>query len=90
MAWSIILTTLATLFVAELGDKTQLAVITLAAKHRDPLSVFVGAAIALVLVTAIGAAGGELITRVIPADLLRRVAAGAFVVMGVLMWFDRL
>ncbi|HXI17921.1 MAG TPA: TMEM165/GDT1 family protein [Chloroflexota bacterium] len=90
MAWSIILTTLATLFVAELGDKTQLAVITLAAKHRDPLSVFIGAAIALVLVTAIGAAGGELITRVIPADLLRRVAAGAFVVMGVLMWFDRL
>ncbi len=90
MAWSIILTTLATLFIAELGDKTQLAVITLAAKHRDPLSVFIGAAIALVLVTAIGAAGGELITRVIPADLLRRVAAGAFVVMGVLMWFDRL
>ena len=90
MAWSIILTTLATLFVAELGDKTQLAVITLAAKHRDPLSVFIGAAIALVLVTAIGAAGGELITRVIPADLLRRVAAGGFVVMGVLMWFDRL
>ena len=90
MAWSIILTTLATLFVAELGDKTQLAVITLAAKHRDPLSVFIGAAIALVLVTAIGAAGGELITRVIPADLLRRVAAVAFVVMGVLMWFDRL
>jgi len=90
MAWSIILTTLATLFVAELGDKTQLAVITLAAKHRDPLSVFIGAAIALVFVTAIGAAGGELITRVIPADLLRRVAAGAFVVMGVLMWFDRL
>ncbi len=90
MAWSIILTTLATLFVAELGDKTQLAVITLAAKHRDPLSVFIGAAIALVLVTAVGAAGGELITRVIPADLLRRVAAAAFVVMGVLMWFDRL
>ena len=90
MAWSIILTTLATLFVAELGDKTQLAVITLAAKHRDPLSVFIGAAIALVFVTAIGAAGDELITRVIPADLLRRVAAGAFVVMGVLMWFDRL
>ena len=90
MNWSVVLSTLGALFVAELGDKTQLAVITLAAKHRDPLSVFIGAAVALVLVTGLGAAGGELITRVIPADLLRRVAAVAFVVMGVLMWFDRL
>jgi putative Ca2+/H+ antiporter (TMEM165/GDT1 family) len=88
--WSIILSTLGVLFVAELGDKTQLAVITLAAKHREPWSVFVGAAVALVLVTAIGAAGGELITRVIPPELLRRVAAVAFVVMGALMWFNRL
>lgn len=90
MFWSIVLTTLGALFVAELGDKTQLAVITLAAKHRQPLAVFLGASVALVLVTAIGAIGGEAITRVIPADLLRRIAAGAFVVMGILMWFDML
>ena len=90
MNWSVILSSLAALFVAELGDKTQLAVITLAAKHRDPLSVFIGAGVALLLVTALGAAGGELITRVIPAELLRRVAAVAFVVMGVLLWFDRI
>ena len=90
MNWAIILSTLGALFVAELGDKTQLAVITLAAKHRDPWSVFFGAALALVLVTALGAAGGELITRFVPPDLLRRVAAVAFVVMGALMWFDRL
>ena len=90
MSWQVVVSTLAALFVAELGDKTQLAVITLAAKHRDPWSVFVGAAAALVLVTALGAAGGELITRVIPAEALRRVAAVAFVVMGGLMWFDKL
>ena len=90
MNWAVALATLGALFVAELGDKTQLAVITLAAKHRDPWSVFVGAAVALVLVTAIGAAGGELITRFIPADLLRRIAAVAFIIMGALMWFDRL
>jgi putative Ca2+/H+ antiporter (TMEM165/GDT1 family) len=88
MDMRIIVTTIGLLFVAELGDKTQLAVITLAAKYHQPLSVFIGASIALVAVTAIGAAGGELITRVIPADILRRIAAGAFVVMGVLMWFD--
>ena len=90
MNWAIALATFGALFVAELGDKTQLAVITLAAKHRDPWAVFLGGAVALVLVTAIGAAGGELITRIIPADLLRRVAAVAFVAMGILMWFDRL
>lgn len=88
MDWRLILTTFGLLFVAELGDKTQLAVITLAAKHRQPLTVFIGATLALIAVTALGAVGGEVLTRVIPTAILRRVAAGMFVVMGILMWLD--
>ena len=86
----ILLSTFALLFIAELGDKTQLAVISMTAKHKAPLWVFAGAALALVAVTALGVAGGELLTRVIPEVTLRKIAAGGFVAMGVLMWFDKL
>ncbi len=86
----VLLSTFALLFVAELGDKTQLAVINMTAKHKLPLWVFLGATLALAAVTGIGVLGGELLTRVIPEVMLRKVAAGLFVVMGLLMWFDKL
>ena len=84
------LSTFALLFVAELGDKTQLAVINMTAKHKMPLWVFLGASLALTAVTALGVLGGEVFTRWIPELLLRKIAAGLFVVMGVLMWFEKL
>jgi len=86
----VLLSTFALLFVAELGDKTQLAVINMTAKHKMPLWVFLGAALALVAVTALGVLGGELLTRFIPEEILRKVAAALFVVMGLLMWFEKL
>ena len=86
----VFLSTFALLFVAELGDKTQLAVITMTAKHKMPLWVFLGATLALATVTLIGVVGGELITRVIPEAALRKIAAVLFVIMGVLMWFEKL
>jgi putative Ca2+/H+ antiporter (TMEM165/GDT1 family) len=84
----IMLSTFALLFVAELGDKTQLAVISMTAKHKAPLWVFLGAALALVTVTAIGVLGGEALIRIIPEAFLRKAAAVLFVIMGVLMWFE--
>ena len=86
----ILLSTFALLFVAELGDKTQLAVITMTAKHKTPLWIFIGATLALAAVTAIGVLGGEVLTRYIPEAVLRKIAAGLFVVMGFLMWFEKL
>ncbi|MDD3826963.1 MAG: TMEM165/GDT1 family protein [Anaerolineae bacterium] len=86
----VLLSTFALLFVAELGDKTQLAVISMTAKHKMPLYIFVGAALALAAVTALGVMGGELLTRVIPEAVLRKIAAVLFVGMGVLMWFEKL
>ena len=84
----IFLSTFALLFVAELGDKTQLAVISMTAKHKMPLWVFIGASLALTAVTLLGVLGGEMLTRVIPELVLRKIAAVLFVVMGLLMWFD--
>ena len=88
--FKVLLSTFALLFVAELGDKTQLAVISMTAKHKMPLYVFIGAALALATVTAIGVLGGELLTRFIPEAVLRKIAAVMFVGMGILMWFNKL
>ena len=60
------------------------------AKHKMPLWVLIGATLALTAVTALGVLGGELLTRFIPELVLRKVAAVLFVVMGLLMWFEKL
>ena len=86
----VLLSTFALLFVAELGDKTQLAVISMTAKHKMPVWIFVGATLALAAVTLIGVLGGELLTRFIPEMVLRKIAAVLFVGMGVLMWLEKL
>ncbi|MFH1085011.1 MAG: TMEM165/GDT1 family protein [Chloroflexota bacterium] len=85
MEWGTLFSALGLIFVAELGDKTQLAVITQTCKFRRPLAVFLGASLALSLVTLIGAVAGQLLARVVPPGLLRGLAAGAFVVMGLLI-----
>ena len=86
----VLLSTFALLFVAELGDKTQLAVIRMTAKHKMPLWVVLGAVLALTAVTALGVLGGGLLTRFIPELVLRKIAAVLFVGMGILMWFDKI
>jgi putative Ca2+/H+ antiporter (TMEM165/GDT1 family) len=86
----VLFSTFALLFIAELGDKTQLAVINMTAKHKMPLWVFLGATLALAAVTGIGVLGGELLTRIVPQEILRKVAASLFVLMGLLMWFEKL
>ena len=82
--------TFVTLFLAELGDKTQLSVITLTSNTKDPIRVFLGASIALVLVTLLGVVVGEALVRVVPVHVIKKIAAGAFIVIGVLMFFNKL
>jgi len=86
--WRVLVSTFALLFAAELGDKTQLAVISMTAKHSRPIPVFLGAVLALSLVTLIGVAFGEGLTRLLPTHVLRKIAAVLFVAMGVLIWLD--
>ena len=85
MNYKIIIAAFATLFLAEMGDKTQLAVLTMSASTGRPLSVFVGAAAALITVTALGAVAGESLGRVISPQFLSRVAAVSFIAIGVWM-----
>jgi len=83
--WRAFSTTLALLFLAELGDKTQLAVLSLAGESDSPWFVFCGGALALVVVTALGVIGGQGLSRLLPQRLLLWISAAAFVAMGILM-----
>jgi putative Ca2+/H+ antiporter (TMEM165/GDT1 family) len=88
--WKLLWSTFGLLFVAELGDKTQLAVICTSASSDCPWTVFLGAASALVVVTLIGTLAGQAISRFVSPDVLRKGAAGLFVLMGVLMFFEKI
>jgi len=82
--------TFGTLFLAELGDKTQLAVITMTSKTKEPLWVFLGASLALIVVTLLGVFIGEALLRVVPENIIKKIAAAAFVVIGVLMLIGKI
>jgi putative Ca2+/H+ antiporter (TMEM165/GDT1 family) len=90
MDWKLLWSTFVLLFVAELGDKTQLAVICTSASSGCPRTVFLGATLALITVTLIGTLAGQVIARFVSPDLLRKGAGGLFALMGVLMFFDKI
>ena len=85
MDWKIFLTTMGTIFLAEMGDKTQLAAILLTSKTGRPLAVFGGAVLALSLVTLIGVVVGEGLISIIPQAVLKKGAAIAFILVGLWM-----
>jgi len=79
-----------TIFLAELGDKTQLAVLVLRSRGWSWPAVFSGAMLAFAVLTLLALLfGGFLQSRVSPA-LIRKFAAVLFVVLGVGIWFDKL
>jgi len=90
MDWKVLTTAFSLIFLAELGDKTQLALLALAAKERTPLPILLGAIAAFALATAIAVAVGFAGGRYIPTEWLERVAAIAFISVGFLILFGRL
>jgi putative Ca2+/H+ antiporter (TMEM165/GDT1 family) len=73
----------ATIFVAELGDKTQLATLLYASKAENPkLTVFFASAAALVLTSAIGVVAGSLVSQYLSPRVLSWVAGLGFVAVG--------
>lgn len=84
MDWKLFGSTFVAIFIAELGDKTQLATLSLAAGGKSRWVVFAASALALVATSAIAVLGGEAITRIVSPVWLRRIAGGVFVLMGLL------
>jgi putative Ca2+/H+ antiporter (TMEM165/GDT1 family) len=82
MDWKLLGSTYAAIFLAELGDKTQLATLALAT-DRSRWAVFIGSALALVTTSALAVLGGDLVARAVPPHWIRRGAGALFVVLGV-------
>ena len=90
MDWRVMVTTFGVIFLAEMGDKTQLAAMTMAAETKRPWAVLVGASIALVCVSAIGVAVGGALGHYLPLVWIKRVAALAFIAVGLLILIGKL
>lgn len=89
MDWKLFASTFAAIFVAELGDKTQLATLSFSAGGASRWTVFAGSALALVASSAIAVLLGEAIARAVPPVWLHRGAGMVFLVLGVLFLFGR-
>lgn len=83
MDWKIFLTVLATVFVAELGDKTQLATMLFASdKDVSKYTVFFAASAALILASALGVLAGSFLSEYINEKYLHYIAGIGFIVIG--------
>jgi putative Ca2+/H+ antiporter (TMEM165/GDT1 family) len=89
MDWRVFLTTFGMIFLAEMGDKTQLAAMTMAAQSKKPWPVFIGSAVALTAVSGIGVLVGSVIGNYVPLIWVKRAAAVAFIVIGILILLEK-
>ena len=83
MILSLLLSTFLTVFIAELGDKTQLATLTISGTSNKPLAVFLGSASALVLASLLGALTGGSISTFLPEIVLKSLASLTFLIIGI-------
>ena len=82
MIISLLLSTFLTVFIAELGDKTQLATLTISGTSNRPLAVFLGSSSALIFASLLGAFTGGSISSFIPEFYLKGIASLTFLIIG--------
>lgn len=87
MDTKLILSSFFTLFLAEMGDRTQFAALALAASTHKPWSVFIGALAGLALALLLAVVFADIAGRYLPELVLRRIAAVLCIAMGVWMWW---
>ncbi len=83
MILTLLFTTFVTVFLAEMGDKTQLTTITLSSTTNKPLAVFIGSSLALISATLLGALAGGSIANLIPTFLLKLLSGLVFLIIGI-------
>jgi Ca2+/H+ antiporter, TMEM165/GDT1 family len=81
--FQIFLSAFSMIFLAELGDKTQISTFAFASGSKSPLSVFLGAALALVCTTFIGVVVGGALGKFVPERVMKFAAAAVFLGFGV-------
>ena len=87
MNTTLIISTFSTVFLAELGDKTQLATVAISGTSKKPLAVFLGSASALVVATSLGVLAGGALSSIIPRSTLEMIASIGLIAIGLrLLW----
>ena len=76
--------TAVTFFLAEMGDKTQIVALALAAKYNDLIAVVAGTTLGMMIVNIPTVLFAERATKWIPVKVVRVIAAGIYAVLGVL------
>jgi putative Ca2+/H+ antiporter (TMEM165/GDT1 family) len=87
-AWSTFLSTFITIFLAEMGDKTQLATLLLSAQSRSPWLVFAGAGSALIATSLVGVLLGRYLAKVLSPKTLDIAAGGLLAIISLLLLWD--
>jgi putative Ca2+/H+ antiporter (TMEM165/GDT1 family) len=85
MDLKVLLTTFGMIFLAELGDKTQLATFAFASNSESRLAVFLGSAGALVLTSFLAVVFGSVVSRLVPPNYIKIGAGALFVLLGLWM-----
>ena len=84
MDWKVLLTVFTAVFIAELGDKTQLATLLFAADREvSKWTVFIGASLALVVASGIGVLAGSMLSSTVSEKHLNYIAGVGFIAIGV-------
>ncbi|WP_024546640.1 TMEM165/GDT1 family protein [Picosynechococcus sp. NKBG15041c] len=88
MDWQLLGLTFITIFLAEIGDKSQLAAIALGGSSKSPVAVFFGSVTALITTSLLGVLAGGAVAVFIPAQVLKGLAAIGFTALAVrLLWY---
>lgn len=86
----IIISTFFIVFIAELGDKTQLATMLISSQSNSKIAVLLGSSIALVCSSILGVLLGSVLNKYIPTSILQLASAIAFIGIGILLLFHQL
>lgn len=87
MDWKSALMTFVIIFASEMGDKTQLMVLSMSSGSRSPQMVFFGAAAALVASAFVAVLAGDTLLKAVPIRLIRLGTGVAFVAIGALLLY---
>lgn len=89
MDWAVFTTTFITIFLAELGDKTQFAALAASAQSRSTASVLLGVVLALAVAGTLGVLGGTALGKFIDPQKMKYISGVAFVAMGAWILFKK-
>jgi len=87
---SIFITTFTTIFIAELGDKTQIATLMLSAESGKPIIVFLGSSLALISSSVVGVIIGKWLSKKISPSKFALFAGALMIIISLFLAYDTL